>query len=70
MAISLCFMLVSYAAGLLFPLCVPARPKVQNLMAHGLAAFGSLGGIGLGIVGLLAPDPLTMSIPSTLPLLT
>ena len=70
MAIPLLIILVSYAAGLLLPLCFPARPKIQNLMAHGLAAFASVGGIGLGIVGLFAPEPLSMSVPSTIPLLT
>jgi hydrogenase-4 component B len=70
MAIPLLFIFVSYAAGLLLPLCFPARPKIQNLMAHGLAAFASVGGIGLGIVGLFAPEPLTLSVPSTVPLLT
>ena len=70
MAILFFLMVASYAAGLLLPLCCPARPKIQNLVAHGSAAFGSLGGIGLGIVGLLGPEPLTMSVPSALPLLT
>jgi len=70
MAILLLLVLLSYAAGLLLPLCIPARPKIQNLMAHGLAALAGIGGSCLGIAGLLAPDPLTTSVPSTLPLLT
>jgi len=70
MAIPLFLILVGYAAGLLLPLCFPARPKIQNLLAHGLAAFAAMGGIYLGMVGLLAPEPLAMSVPSTLPLLT
>jgi hydrogenase-4 component B len=70
MAIPLFLVLVGYAAGLLLPLCFPARPRIQNLIAHGLAAVAATGGIYLGMVGLLAPEPLAMSVPSTLPLLT
>ena len=70
MAIPLFLVLVGYAAGLLLPLCFPARPKIQNLIAHGLAAVAAMGGIYLGVVGLLAPEPLAVSVPSTLPLLT
>jgi len=70
MAIPLFLILVGYAAGVLLPLCFPARPRIQNLIAHGLAAVATMGGIYLGMVGLLAPDPLAMSVSSTLPLLT
>ena len=70
MAIPLFLVLVGYAAGLLLPLCFPARPRIQNLIAHGLAAVATMGGIYLGMVGLLAPEPLAISVPSTLPLLT
>jgi len=70
MAIPLFLILVGYAAGVLLPLCFPARPRIQNLIAHGLAAVATMGGIYLGMVGLLAADPLAMSVSSTLPLLT
>ena len=70
MAILLLLVLGGYAAGLLLPCCVPAKPRVQNILAHGLAGFAASGGIILGIAGLLAPEPFTMSLPSTLPLLT
>ena len=70
MAIPLFLILVGYAAGVLLPLCFPARPRIQNLIAHGLAAVATMGGIYLGMVGLLAPEPLAMSVSSTLPLLT
>ena len=70
MAILLLLILVSYAAGVLVPLFLPARPKIQNFTAHGLAAVAGMGGIGLGIAGLLAAEPWTISLPSTLPLLT
>ncbi|HKY71995.1 MAG TPA: hydrogenase 4 subunit B [Nitrospira sp.] len=70
MAILLLLTLVGYAAGLLLPLCVPARPRVQNLLAHGLGGLAGVGGMCLGITGLLAAEPFAMSVPSTLPLLT
>lgn len=63
-------LLAGYIAGLILPLCFPARPRLQNVLAHGLAAVAGLVGIALGIAGLLAPAPLTLSLPSTLPLLT
>ena len=59
-----------YAAGMVLPPCFPGRPSIQNVLAHGLAAVAGLAGIVLGIAGLLAPAPLTLSLPSTLPLLT
>jgi formate hydrogenlyase subunit 3/multisubunit Na+/H+ antiporter MnhD subunit len=70
MAILLHLTLVGYAAGLLLPLCFPGKPKLQNVLAHGLACFSGIGGICVGIVSLLTPEPFTMSVPSTLPLLT
>src|SRR4029079_13660789 len=70
MAIPLFLVLVGYAAGLLLPLCFPARTRVQNLIAHGLAAVAALGGIYLGMVVLPVPDPWEISVPSTLPRLT
>ena len=48
----------------------PSKPRVQNVLAHGLAGVAGSGGIALGIAGLLAPEPFTMALPSTLPLLT
>src|SRR5262245_9993827 len=70
MAILLLLTLVGYAAGLLLPFCFPAKPRVQNVLAHGLAGFAGVAGICLGILGLLTPEPFTASVPSTLPLLT
>ena len=70
MAILLLFTLIGYAAGLLLPLCIPTKPRLQNLVAHGLAGFAGTGGICLGIENLFTPEPFTMSVPSTLPLLT
>ena len=70
MAILLLLIFAGYAAGLLLPLCIPSKPRVQNVLAHGLAGVAGSGGIALGIAGLLAPEPFTMALPSTLPLLT
>jgi hydrogenase-4 component B len=70
MIILLTGMVAVYVAGIVLPLCFPGRPRIQNVIAHGLAAGAGLVGIVLGIAGLLAPVPLTLSLPSTLPLLT
>lgn len=70
MAILLLLTLAGYTVGLLLPLCASSRPRVQNILAHGLAGVGGVGGICLGITGLLAAEPFTASVPSTLPLLT
>ena len=65
----LLLLLAGYVAGLLLPLCFPANPKIQNLLAHGFAGLASGTGIVLGVVGLLAPTSWTASVPSTIPLL-
>src|SRR5687767_13134889 len=70
MSILLFLTLTGYAAGLLLPLGVPGKPKVQSLLAHGSAAFAGCAGIALGMAGLLSAHPFTMSFLSTLPLLT
>jgi hydrogenase-4 component B len=70
MAILLLLTLAGYAAGLILPFCARARPRAQNILAHGLAGIAAVGGICLGISGLLAAEPFTASLPSTLPLLT
>jgi hydrogenase-4 component B len=70
MTILLIGMLAVYVAGMVLPPCFPGRPRIQNVVAHGLAAGAGVAGIVLGIAGLLAPAPLILSLPSTLPLLT
>ncbi|HKT34744.1 MAG TPA: hydrogenase 4 subunit B [Nitrospira sp.] len=70
MAILFLLILFSYGTGLFLPLCVPGNPRVQNILAHGLAGIAGAGGICLGIMGLFAAEPFTTSVPSTLPLLT
>ncbi len=59
-----------YIAGLLLPLCCPAKPRIQNILAHGSAGLASGAGILLGVTGLFAPEPWTASVQSTLPFLT
>ncbi|HEU4684248.1 MAG TPA: hydrogenase 4 subunit B [Nitrospira sp.] len=63
-------LLALYAAGIVLPVCCPGRPRTQNVLAHTLAGLAGVAGIILGLGGLLAPVPLTLSMPSTLPLLT
>jgi hydrogenase-4 component B len=43
---------------------------MQNILGHGLAGIAGAGGTCLGIMGLLAVEPFTASVQSTLPLLT
>jgi hydrogenase-4 component B len=59
-----------YVAGLLLPLCFPAKPRIQNILAHGSAGLASGAGIFLGVIGLLAPEPWTASVQSTIPFLS
>lgn len=70
MAIVLILLLAGYAAGMLLPLCFPARPKIQNALAHGFAGMAGLLGIALGAAGLVVPQPLTVSVASTIPYLS
>jgi len=50
-------------------LCIPGRPNLQNLLAHGCAGAGGVVGLALGVTGLLAADPLTVSLSSNIPYL-
>ena len=63
-------LLLAYACGMVLPLCFPRRPHIQNVIAHGLAAVAGGLGIVLGLIGLLGSEPLTLSLPSSIPLLT
>ena len=63
-------LLAGYAVGLLLPLCFPAKPSVQNVLAHGFAGLAGGAGILLGLAGLLAPEPWTASAQSTIPFLS
>ncbi len=70
MTLLLAALLTCYAAGALLPLCVPGRPRFQNFLAHGLACTAGLFGTTLGVAGLISPEPLTVSIASTIPYLS
>lgn len=63
-------LLAIYMAGIIFPPCFPGRPRIQNLVAHGLAIGAGLVGTALGLAGLLAPEPWTASAESTIPFLS
>ncbi|HQV11879.1 MAG TPA: hypothetical protein PKW52_11085, partial [Nitrospira sp.] len=58
-----------YLLGGLLPLCT-SRPHLQNSLAHSSAAAGGSAGIALGLGGLFAAQPLTISVPSNIPYLT
>ena len=70
MSILLVGLLVSFGVGIILPLCLPQRPRVQNFVAHGLSCVASAFGILLGLSGLFAAEPLTTSVASSLPFLT
>lgn len=57
------------ASGMILPFCFPGRPKVQNVLAHGLAIGASGLGLVLGISGIVAPKPVVVTLPSSIPLL-
>ena len=62
-------LLACYLLGGLLPLCT-SRPSLQNILAHSSAALAGVAGIALGLVGLFAAQPLTLSVPSNIPFLT
>lgn len=70
MQILLWVLLGGYAAGMLLPLSVPGKPRIQNILAHGLAGLAGGAGIWLGVAGLLASEPWTAFAESTIPFLT
>ena len=59
-----------YVAGILLPLCFPAQPRIQNILAHGSAGLASGAGILLGFTGLVAQEPWTASVQSAIPFLS
>jgi len=63
-------LLVCYAAGMVLPVFATRHPHFQNLLAHGLAGTASAIGVALGLVGLVSVEPLTASLPSTIPYLS
>lgn len=63
-------LLACYAAGTTLPLCIPGRPIVQNLLAHGFACAAGLLGSALGLAGLIVSEPLITSGSSSIPYLT
>jgi len=70
MGVLLIAVLACYAVGVILPACLPPRPRLQNIVAHSLACTAGLLGTALGMAGLLAPEPLIASLPSTIPYLS
>jgi len=69
MSILFTALLICYAAGVGLPVCLPGRPNLQNLVAHSLSCAAGLFGIALGLTGLVASEPLTLSAGSSIPYL-
>lgn len=65
----LLLLLAAYASGIVLPLGLPDRPKAQGLAGSACAIIASGLGIALGIAGVLAPEPLAVALPSTIPFL-
>jgi len=63
-------LLACYVGGSVLPPCLRGHPTLQNLLAHSLACAAGLFGIALGVVGLVASEPLTASVSSTIPYLS
>ncbi|ULA60868.1 MAG: Hydrogenase 4 subunit B [Nitrospira sp.] len=62
-------LLACYLLGGVLPLCT-SRPSLQTILAHSGAAAAGVAGIALGLLGLFAAQPLTLSVPSNIPSLT
>jgi hydrogenase-4 component B len=65
----LLLLLASYAAGVVLPFCVPRKAQTQGLVGSVCACLASSTGIALGISGLVASEPLTALVTSTIPYL-
>jgi len=63
-------LLACYVGGSVLPPCLRGHPTLQNLLAHSLACAAGLFGIALGVAGLVASEPLTASVSSTIPYLS
>ena len=63
-------LLGSYVVGILLPFCLVHKPSAQRLAASLCAIIATCIGVALGLFGLTAPEPITASITSTIPLLT
>jgi len=69
MLILLLLLLASYAVGVVLLFCFPRKPQTQGIVGSVCACVASGGGIALGIGGLVASEPLTSSVASTIPFL-
>jgi hydrogenase-4 component B len=62
-------LLASYVVGIILPLCVPRMLQMQGMLGNVCGCVASIFGIALGIGGLIASEPLTSSVASTIPFL-
>ena len=59
-------LLANDAVGIVLPLCVPRMPQMQGVLGSLCASAASIFGVALGISGLVASEPLTASVASTI----
>jgi hydrogenase-4 component B len=62
-------LLISYAIGVVLQFCFPRQPQLQGMVGSICACAASIFGIALEIGGLVASEPLTASVASTIPFL-
>ena len=62
-------LVAAHVAGALAPMVWRWSDRVKNWLTHGAAVAACTAGVLIGIGGLLAPEPLVFSLPSTIPLL-
>lgn len=62
-------LLIAHLLGAIVPAIGPWSDRVKNHLTHGAAIVACIAGIAAGVGGLFAPEPLVVSLPSTLPLL-
>ena len=69
MLVLLIGLILCYVLGVLLPFCVPRKPQTQGVVGSVCSSAASLIGIALGLSGLVAAEPLTASVASTIPFL-
>ncbi|NOT94840.1 MAG: hydrogenase 4 subunit B, partial [Nitrospira sp.] len=69
MLVLLISLVLCYVLGLVLPFSTPRKPQMQGMAGSGCSCVASLIGIVLGLSGLVASEPLTAAIASTIPLL-
>lgn len=62
-------LLIAHLLGAFLPALGPWSDRAKNALTHGAAIAACTAGVLAGVGGLLAPEPLVFSLPSTIPLL-